>query len=52
MNMLSYYSNLSSGVCDIDKYIGLSFDDVEYYSDRLASCKGEIREPGVGTGRV
>lgn len=50
--MLSYYSKLSSEVYDIDKYIGLSFGDVEFYSDRLASCTGHILEPGVGTGRL
>jgi SAM-dependent methyltransferase len=50
--MLGYYSKLSSEVYDIDKYIGLSFGDVEFYSDSLASCKGNILEPGVGTGRI
>ncbi|KGX87326.1 class I SAM-dependent methyltransferase [Pontibacillus litoralis] len=50
--MLGYYSNLSSQVYDIDKYIGLSFGDVEFYSDRLASCEGKVLEPGVGTGRI
>lgn len=50
--MLSYYSKLSSEVYDIDKYIGLSFGDVEFYSERLDSCKGKILEPGVGTGRI
>jgi SAM-dependent methyltransferase len=50
--MLGYYNKLSSEVYDIDKYIGLSFGDVEFYSGRLASCKGNILEPGVGTGRI
>src|SRR5699024_3947826 len=50
--MFGYYSKLSSEVYDIDKYIGLSFGDVEFYRDRLASCKGNILEPGVGTGRI
>lgn len=50
--MLGYYSRLSSEVYDIDKYIGLSFGDVEFYSDRLAHCKGNILEPGVGNGRM
>ncbi len=50
--MLGYYNSLSSEVYDMDKYIGLSFGDVEYYSDRLAACKGKILEPGVGTGRI
>src|SRR5690625_3841203 len=50
--MFSYYSKLSSEVYDIDKYIGLSFGDVEFYSERLDSCAGPVLEPGVGTGRI
>lgn len=50
--MLSYYSKLSSEVYDIDKPIGHSFGDVEFYADRLATCRGKILEPGVGTGRM
>lgn len=50
--MLGYYNKLSSEVYDIDKYIGLSFGDVEFYSERLASCEGNVLEPGVGTGRI
>ncbi|MFD2212023.1 class I SAM-dependent methyltransferase [Virgibacillus halophilus] len=50
--MLGYYNKLSSEVYDIDKYIGLSFGDVEFYSSRLASCGGNVLEPGTGTGRV
>lgn len=50
--MLSYYNKLSSEVYDIDKYIGHSFGDVEFYSERLATCEGKILEPAVGTGRM
>src|SRR5699024_5034988 len=50
--MLGYYNKLSSELYDIDKYIGKSFGDVEFYRDRLVSCKGTIIEPGVGTGRI
>lgn len=50
--MFSYYRNLSSELYDIDKYVGVSFGDVEYYSERLSSCTGHILEPGVGTGRI
>lgn len=50
--MLGYYNKLSSEVYDIDKYVGLSFGDVEFYRDRLADCQGDILEPGVGTGRI
>jgi methylase of polypeptide subunit release factors len=47
--MFSYYSKLSY---DIDKYIGRSFGDVVFYSNRLDSCMGSILEPGVSTGRI
>lgn len=50
--MLGYYNKLSSEVYDLDKYIGHSFGDVEFYSDRLTSCEGNILEPGTGTGRI
>jgi SAM-dependent methyltransferase len=50
--MLSYYGRLSSEVYDMDKPIGHSFGDVEFYMDRLQSCKGPILEPATGTGRI
>lgn len=50
--MLGFYSNLSSEVYDLDKFVGRSFGDVEFYRERLASCQGHILEPGVGTGRI
>ena len=50
--MLNYYNRLSAKVYDMDKYIGRSFGDVEYYCERLSDCKGVILEPGVGTGRM
>lgn len=50
--MFGYYNKLSSEVYDLDKYVGFSFGDVEFYSERLASCKGNVLEPGVGTGRI
>ncbi|WP_147803945.1 class I SAM-dependent methyltransferase [Alkalicoccus halolimnae] len=50
--MLGYYNQLSSEVYDMDKYIGRSFGDVEFYADRLASCDGEVLEPGTGSGRI
>lgn len=50
--MLSYYGRLSSEVYDMDKPIGHSFGDVEFYMNRLESCKGSILEPGIGTGRI
>ncbi|WP_223702321.1 class I SAM-dependent methyltransferase [Sutcliffiella deserti] len=50
--MLNFYSKLSSEVYDIDKPIGHSFGDVEYYIERLAGCDGLILEPATGTGRI
>ncbi|WP_313152292.1 class I SAM-dependent methyltransferase [Lacrimispora sp.] len=50
--MLSYYGRLSSEVYDMDKPVGHSFGDIEFYSDRLKSCKGPILEPATGTGRI
>lgn len=50
--MLSYYSKLSAEVYDLDKNIGSTFGDIAFYRDRLATCKGKILEPGVGTGRT
>lgn len=49
---MSYYGKLSSEVYDMDKPIGHSFGDVEYYMDRLKDCKGPILEPATGTGRI
>lgn len=37
---------------DLDKPIGSSFGDIEYYLERLGSCKGRILEPATGTGRM
>lgn len=50
--MLSYYGSLCSEVYDMDKPIGHSFGDVEFYMNRLESCKGTILEPATGTGRI
>lgn len=50
--MIQFYEKLSAEVYDIDKYIGRSFGDVEFYKERLSSCEGAILEPGVGNGRI
>ncbi|PSL41614.1 methyltransferase family protein [Planomicrobium soli] len=50
--MLGYYNSLSAEVYDLDKPVGSSFGDVEFYMERLASCKGRILEPAAGTGRL
>lgn len=49
--MQSYHS-LSAQVYQIDKPIGCSFGDVEYYQERLKEVDGRILEPAVGTGRI
>ncbi len=46
------YGNLASHVYNLDKYIGKSFGDVEYYLERLKACSGPILEPAVGNGRA
>ncbi|WP_053957254.1 class I SAM-dependent methyltransferase [Inediibacterium massiliense] len=50
--MFSFYSKLSTEVYNIDKPIGHSFGDVEFYKERLKPVKGRILEPAVGTGRI
>ena len=50
--MLNYYGRLSSEVYDMDKPVGHSFGDIEFYTDRLKSCNGPILEPATGTGRM
>jgi len=49
---LSSYGRLATEAYDIDKPIGHSFGDVEFYLERLKSCTGRVLEPAVGTGRV
>lgn len=46
------YGKLASHVYNLDKYIGKSFGDVEYYRERLKGCSGPILEPAVGNGRA
>src|SRR5699024_6975530 len=41
-DMLAYYNKLSSEVYDLDKYIGRSFGDLEFYRERLASCRRSV----------
>lgn len=50
--MENSYNNLASWVYHLDKPIGRSFGDVEYYSERLQGCNGPILEPAVGNGRI
>jgi SAM-dependent methyltransferase len=53
MNAESWrYGRLCSLVYQLDKPIGTSFGDVEFYRSLLAGVTGEILEPAVGTGRI
>ncbi|MCF7769452.1 class I SAM-dependent methyltransferase [Achromobacter pulmonis] len=50
--MPNRYGKLASWVYHLDKPIGHSFGDLEYYLERLAGCDGPILEPAVGNGRI
>ena len=50
--MENRYGTLASWVYHLDKPIGRSFGDIEFYHDRLAGCSGPILEPAVGNGRM
>lgn len=46
------YGTLAAEVYELDKPIGHSFGDVEYYQQQLRNVGGRILEPAVGTGRM
>ncbi|MBY6034103.1 class I SAM-dependent methyltransferase [Marinobacter daepoensis] len=50
--MENRYGKLASWVYHLDKPIGRSFGDIEFYRDRLQNYSGPILEPAVGNGRV
>lgn len=50
--MENRYGRLAAWVYNLDKPIGRSFGDLEYYQGLLASCDGPILEPAVGNGRI
>lgn len=51
--MINRYGKLASWVYDLDKPIGRSFGDQEYYRQRLEQCRrGPVLEPAVGNGRL
>lgn len=50
--MNNRYGTLASWVYNLDKPVGRSFGDVEYYRQRLGESEGSILEPAVGNGRV
>jgi 2-polyprenyl-3-methyl-5-hydroxy-6-metoxy-1,4-benzoquinol methylase len=51
-SMNNRYGTLASWVYDLDKPIGRTFGDVEFYRDRLQKSRGPFLEPAVGNGRV
>jgi SAM-dependent methyltransferase len=46
------YGELASLAYQLDKPVGTSFGDVEFYLELLSGVTGEVLEPTVGTGRV
>ncbi|MCV0368539.1 class I SAM-dependent methyltransferase [Filomicrobium sp.] len=50
--MSNRYRTLAAWVYHVDKPIGHSFGDIEFYRERLAGCEGPILEPAVGNGRA
>jgi SAM-dependent methyltransferase len=46
------YGTLASEVYELDKPIGHSFADTEYYTRLLSEVRGRILEPAAGTGRI
>ncbi|MGB5954513.1 class I SAM-dependent methyltransferase [Pseudomonas sp.] len=50
--MQNRYGKLASWIYHLDKPIGHSFGDLEYYRQRLTGCDGPILEPAVGNGRI
>ncbi len=46
------YGSLASRVYELDKPVGHSFGDVEFYLAALRDLSGPVLEPAVGSGRV
>jgi ubiquinone/menaquinone biosynthesis C-methylase UbiE len=46
------YGALAALAYELDKPVGTSFGDVEFYTDRLRGVTGRVLEPAVGTGRL
>ncbi len=46
------YGDLAAEVYDLDKPVGRSFGDMEFYRARLVDHGGPVLEAGVGNGRV
>ncbi|MFG6177247.1 class I SAM-dependent methyltransferase [Halomonas sp. THAF12] len=49
--MQNRYGSLASWVYHVDKPVGRSFGDIEFYLSRLEANQGPILEPAVGNGR-
>lgn len=49
---INRYGSLAAWVYDVDKPVGRSFGDVDYYRDRLAGCAGPVLEAACGNGRL
>ncbi len=50
--MHNRYGKLAAWVYHLDKPVGRSFGDLEFYRQRLGQCDGPILEPAVGNGRI
>lgn len=46
------YGDLAAEVYDLDKPVGRSFGDIDFYRVRLKDLRGSVLEAGVGNGRV
>ncbi len=46
------YGPLAGEIYELDKPMGHSFGDVEYYTRSLSGVSGRILEPATGTGRI
>lgn len=46
------YGKLASRVYELDKPVGRSFGDVEFYLQRLKTIAGPVLEPATGNGRM
>ncbi|MFI6920554.1 class I SAM-dependent methyltransferase [Nonomuraea spiralis] len=51
-NTAWHYGPLATLFYELDKPVGTSFGDVEFYADRLRHVTGTVLEPAVGTGRI
>lgn len=50
--MQNRYATLATWVYELDKPVGRSFGDVEFYLERLQGVTGPVLEPAVGNGRL